>query len=234
MRKNIHAHIIDLSLRSCVQQFLENFRFLPKNVKFFSLIFSLRLTRMSSRKGDCKKKPQKYQNAIAFKNDLHDTSKTTKLINSTPVVGVCTRCRDAIEWRKKFKKYKPLKAPKKCVKCEQKTIKQAYHIYCTKCAQQGGFCEKCGEVKEILAQPEPSQQERAAQDSQLQQELKMLTERQRRTFFRHIEKGEPQDLTAIGGSLGSYEDEYDSEDEHDCLDDLTDLGQAGLKENVDS
>lgn len=84
-----------------------------KNFKFYAYIFSRRKTGMSSRKGDSRKKGQKYKNATAFKNDLHDTSRTTKLINSTPVSGVCARCRDAIEWRKKYKKYKPLKAPRK-------------------------------------------------------------------------------------------------------------------------
>ena len=68
---------------------------------------------MTTRKGDVRKKGQKYQNFSAFKNDLYDTSRTTKLLNSSSVVGVCARCKDAIEWRKKFKKYKPLKTPKK-------------------------------------------------------------------------------------------------------------------------
>jgi len=76
-------------------------------------IFVRVFLKMSSRKGDARKKGQKYQNSTAFKNNLHDTSRMTKLINSTDVVGVCARCKDAIEWRKKFKKYKPLKAPKK-------------------------------------------------------------------------------------------------------------------------
>ena len=68
---------------------------------------------MSTRKGDNKKKGQKYQNVTAFKNNLHDTSKVTKTINSLVVQGVCERCRDIIEWKKKYKKYKPLTAPKK-------------------------------------------------------------------------------------------------------------------------
>ena len=68
---------------------------------------------MSSRRGNSAKKGQRHQNAKAFKSDLHDTSKATKQINSLVVGGVCARCREIIEWRKKFKKYKPLTAPKK-------------------------------------------------------------------------------------------------------------------------
>ena len=68
---------------------------------------------MSTRKGNNAKKPQKYQNKTAFRNDLHDSSKLTKQINSLEVAGVCARCKEVIDWRKKFKKYKPLTAPKK-------------------------------------------------------------------------------------------------------------------------
>jgi len=68
---------------------------------------------MSSRRGNNAKKGQKYQNTKAFKNDLHDTSNATKQINSLVIGGVCARCREIIEWRRKFKKYKPLAAPTK-------------------------------------------------------------------------------------------------------------------------
>ncbi|PFX29098.1 uncharacterized protein C9orf85 homolog [Stylophora pistillata] len=166
---------------------------------------------MSTNKGNNSKKGQKHQNKKAFKNNLHDTSKKTKQINSLKVGGVCSRCREIIEWRKKFKKYKPLTAPKKCVRCEQKTIKHAYHTVCSKCAQQAGVCEKCGEVREITAKSEPTPAERASEDSMLQQEIKSMTERQRRTFFRHHE-GDRGDLSQVAcasntSDLSSNEDD---------------------------
>lgn len=68
---------------------------------------------MSTRKGNNKKRGQKHQNTTTFKNNLHDTSKTTKTINNLLVQGVCERCRSIIEWKKKYKKYKPLTTPKK-------------------------------------------------------------------------------------------------------------------------
>ena len=37
------------------------------------------------------------------------------------------------------------------VRCEQKTIKHAYHTVCTRCAQQAKVCEKCGQAQEIVA-----------------------------------------------------------------------------------
>ena len=30
------------------------------------------------------------------------------------------------------------------VKCEQKTVKHAYHTTCVNCAMESGICEKCG------------------------------------------------------------------------------------------
>ena len=77
------------------------------------LIPGQKIKEMSTRRGNNSKKGQKYQNTKAFKNDLYDTSKGTKQINGLIVGGVCAKCREIIEWRKKFKKYKPLTAPKK-------------------------------------------------------------------------------------------------------------------------
>ena len=37
------------------------------------------------------------------------------------------------------------------VRCEQKTIKHAYHTVCSRCAQQEKVCEKCGKPQEIVA-----------------------------------------------------------------------------------
>lgn len=167
---------------------------------------------MSTKKGNNSKKGQKYQNTKAFKNNLHDTSKKMKQINSLKVGGVCARCREIIEWRKKFKKYKPLTAPKKCVRCQQKTIKHAYHTVCSECAQQAGVCEKCGEVQEITAKSEPTPAERASEDFMLCQEMKSMTQRQRWTFFRHLEEVDRGDSKQVACSsntsdLSSNEDD---------------------------
>ena len=68
---------------------------------------------MSSQKGNVKKQgPPKYQNVTAFKNTLHDTSAKTKMIANLDIAGVCSRCSDIIEWKIKYKKYKPLTQPK--------------------------------------------------------------------------------------------------------------------------
>jgi hypothetical protein len=69
---------------------------------------------MSTQKGNSNRnRPQKYKNTKAFKNDLHDTSHTTKLINSLEFYGLCKRCKEIIDWKVKYKKYKPLTTAKK-------------------------------------------------------------------------------------------------------------------------
>lgn len=141
---------------------------------------------MSCEKGNSNRsRAQKYQNHTAFKNDLHDKSHKTKLINSINVANVCQRCKKIIEWKIKYKKYRTLKAPTKCTKCEQKTVKHAYHIMCLPCAKQQQICPKCGEKGEIV-EGEPSREEQVKLDVELQALLRTLPERKRRTFLRYV------------------------------------------------
>lgn len=143
---------------------------------------------MSCQRGNVKRKrPQKYKNRTAFKNDLHDTSSKIKQVNSIEIVNVCLKCKDILEWKIKYKKYKILKAPKKCTKCEQKTVKNSYHMMCIPCAEMQKVCPKCGEVKEIVKKSSPDQ---LKFDAELQNLVKGLPERKRRTFLRYISQKE--------------------------------------------
>ncbi|KAL0895707.1 hypothetical protein ABMA27_011780 [Loxostege sticticalis] len=141
---------------------------------------------MSTSRGSAsRQRPQKYQNRTAFKNDLHDTSQKTKIINSLDITGVCKRCKDIIEWKIKYKKYKPLSAPRKCVNCEQKAIKHAYHMFCSKCSSEKQVCAKCCKPVESNDEKEDEPQNPAVQTM-----LKSLPERKRRTILRYINKQE--------------------------------------------
>ncbi|CAK9811193.1 Uncharacterized protein C9orf85 homolog [Anthophora plagiata] len=141
---------------------------------------------MSTQKGNSNRsRSQKYQNQTVFKNDLHDTSNKTKIINSIEVANVCERCKKVIEWKIKYKKYKPLKAPSKCIKCEQKTVKHAYHKICLPCAKQHEICPKCGNTGDIV-EGKPNKEEATKLDAELQSLLKTLPERKRRSFIRYM------------------------------------------------
>ncbi|CAH2330339.1 Hypothetical predicted protein, partial [Pelobates cultripes] len=72
---------------------------------------------MSSQRGNVQRsRPQKHRNATVFKNDKYDSNHLTKKLNSKLHDGVCQRCKDVLEWRVKFSKYKPLSQPKKWIR----------------------------------------------------------------------------------------------------------------------
>ncbi|XP_045436076.1 uncharacterized protein C9orf85 homolog isoform X2 [Pipistrellus kuhlii] len=70
---------------------------------------------MSSQRGNvARSRPQRHQNMFSFKNDKFDKTVQTKKINAKVHDGVCQRCKEVLEWRVKYSKYKPLSKPKKC------------------------------------------------------------------------------------------------------------------------
>lgn len=64
---------------------------------------------MSTQRGNMKKGAPKYQNSFAFKHN--PKSKKTEKILSMPIHGLCEQCKNQIEWRKKYRKFKPLTQP---------------------------------------------------------------------------------------------------------------------------
>lgn len=170
---------------------------------------------MSSQRGNANRtRAQKHQNSIVFNNKMHDTSKKTKQIISSEVEGCCPRCKDIIEWRKKYKKYKPPTQPKKCLKCSERAVYSAYCSVCQPCVEKYKICAKCSQKKDGLSEFQLSPEDQARQQAQLEQELKMLPERKRRTFLRAHAQGLLTGGDAEGG-VGSFEGEggEDSEGE---------------------
>ncbi|KAM4577796.1 uncharacterized protein C9orf85 homolog [Fundulus diaphanus] len=107
--------------------------------------------KMSSQKGNVSRsRPQKHQNASAFKNDKYGATVQVKKANSKIHDGLCQHCKGVLEWKVKYNKYKPLTQPKKCVKCSQRTVRDAYHIVCKPCSLQLEICCKCGKKEDIV------------------------------------------------------------------------------------
>jgi hypothetical protein len=73
-----------------------------------------------------------HQNTFAFTHNIK--SKVTDKILASPNVHVCRRCHDKIEWRKKYRKYKPLTQPATCNGCKKRNVLAAYHTVCESCA----------------------------------------------------------------------------------------------------
>lgn len=98
---------------------------------------------MSTRGGNNKKQGQKYQNTFAFKHNKN--SKLTLKIKASPLDKLCKRCFDILEWKIKFRKYKPLTTASTCNSCHLKNIFKAYRTKCDLCAVPNKLCTKCGE-----------------------------------------------------------------------------------------
>ncbi|XP_070303038.1 uncharacterized protein C9orf85 isoform X2 [Salvelinus sp. IW2-2015] len=106
---------------------------------------------MSSQKGNASRsRGQKHQNTTAYKNDKYGASVQVKIANSKVHDGLCQRCKEVIEWKVKYNKYKSLTQPRTCVKCSQKTVKDAYHVICKPCALKLELCAKCGKKEDIV------------------------------------------------------------------------------------
>ena len=104
----------------------------------------------STRRGGGSKGGQKYQNSVAYKAGRYGETRQTKLAAALPLAGICARCKEKIEWKKQYGKYKPLSAPKTCVECQEKRVKQAYYRLCQVCAERKQVCAKCGAQEEIV------------------------------------------------------------------------------------
>ncbi|XP_068995109.1 uncharacterized protein C9orf85 homolog [Embiotoca jacksoni] len=106
---------------------------------------------MSSQKGNVSRsRGQKHQNSTAFKNDKYGATAQVKKAKSKSHNGLCQHCKGVLEWKVKYNKYKTLTQPKKCVKCSQKTVKDAYHIICKPCSLQLEVCCKCGNKEDVV------------------------------------------------------------------------------------
>jgi hypothetical protein len=57
--------------------------------------------------------------------------------------GICDHCREKVQWRFKFNKYKPLTKPGNCQRCKNKTITKAYRSLCDGCATPKKECAAC-------------------------------------------------------------------------------------------
>mmetsp|Transcript_516 Transcript_516/g.1197 ORF Transcript_516/g.1197 Transcript_516/m.1197 type:complete len:249 (-) Transcript_516:1118-1864(-) len=75
-----------------------------------------------------------HQNKFGFQHN--PCSKKTEKILALKNVNICQRCSDKIEWRKKYRKYKPRTQPGICNECKKRNVSSAYHTICTKCSAE--------------------------------------------------------------------------------------------------
>jgi hypothetical protein len=72
-------------------------------------------------------------------SELKKEAKIQKLMSE----GVCKRCREKVQWKFRYDKYKSLKNPATCQECKQKTVTKAYRTLCDRCASAKNICPGC-------------------------------------------------------------------------------------------
>jgi hypothetical protein len=157
---------------------------------------------------------QKYQNTFAYKHNPN--SKKTKEILSIMHYGLCKRCNDKIEWRKRFRKYKPIKMPSRCNGCQERTVSLAYHTLCTGCASKSDVCPMCAKDRQAAdagpAANEDENEDEEAEDDEtrhcqranakdVRTYLASLRERERRRLARQEETGQVVFYKRADGTL---------------------------------
>ncbi|KAM8721318.1 hypothetical protein ACLKA7_007225 [Drosophila subpalustris] len=151
---------------------------------------------MSTQRGNASRtRAQKHKNRHVFKNDLHDKTPQQIRLNKMHVSTVCQRCKEVIEWKIKYKKYKPLTQAKTCARCQQRTVRKAYHVICRDCAVMDHVCAKCLKSADEVAieAPQPTPQEEQQLQVEMDRLIKSFSERKRRAFLRFMEKGRKQE-----------------------------------------
>ncbi|KAL8528492.1 hypothetical protein ACS0TY_006062 [Phlomoides rotata] len=137
-----------------------------------------------------RKGPPKHQNKVAWKPHAGITINPTevggKLRPFSEPTGICARCKEQIDWKRRYGKYKPITEPGKCQRCSKRNVRQAYHNLCTGCAKEQNVCAKCScRVDKIIGR---DILEVEAEQKALEEAIKNARERDRRTLLRAMNK----------------------------------------------
>lgn len=123
-----------------------------------------------------------------------------------------TSCTEIIHWRKAYRKYKPLTAARKCTACQQKTVRDAYHVLCQPCATERGVCAKCLVSGEVVASTVKTAAEMNRERIEMENMVAGMSERERRSFLRRIAREGEGDSESE--TEHSEDGRSDDEDDH--------------------
>ncbi|TNN14092.1 hypothetical protein EWB00_002353 [Schistosoma japonicum] len=183
---------------------------------------------MSSQKGNAQRtRPQRYKNSQAFINNLHDTSKEIKRLNSLTFDFLCSRCTDVIQWKVKYKKYHQITNPKVCVKCNRKSVKHAYYTICTDCSSALKICVKCGKSDGSITFDSTEKQD---VNQQFIDALKNVRERERRSLLRLAQSNQKP---IRSGDIGANEEHHLSNLNEPIMDKLPSIKYDENKNGLD-
>ncbi|CAN1342384.1 Uncharacterized protein C9orf85 homolog [Linum perenne] len=148
---------------------------------------------MSSRSG-----PPKHQNRVAWKPKagikINETEVGGRFRPLPAITGVCQRCKEQIDWKRRYGKYKTLIEPAKCQQCTKRAVRHAYHNLCSGCAKEQKVCAKCRcRVDHIIGRDGADVE---AEQKLLEDAIKNSRERDRRTLLRSMNKGNNKNKTS--------------------------------------
>lgn len=132
--------------------------------------------------------PPKHQNKFAWKPHggvkINPTEVGGQFRPYSEITGVCARCKEQIDWKRRYGKYKPLSEPAKCQRCSKRNVRQAYHNLCNGCAKEHNVCAKCScRVGNIVGR---DISEVEAEQKALEEAIKNARERDRRSLLRAV------------------------------------------------
>ncbi|KAI4389282.1 hypothetical protein MLD38_001523 [Melastoma candidum] len=141
--------------------------------------------------GGSRRGPPKHQNQYVWKPNagkkINETEVGGKYRPLSEITGVCPRCKDQIEWKRRYGKYKPLAEPSKCQRCSKRAVRQAYHKLCHGCAKEQNVCAKCcSQVGQLIGRDSSELEE---EQKMLEEAIKNARERDRRSLLRAMNKG---------------------------------------------
>lgn len=132
-----------------------------------------------------KGKRPKYQNKttykVQFKQHLID------LQEQTPRDHLCKRCFDIIDWKLKYGKFKKLKVPGRCQKCNNKCVLKSYRHNCDPCSEKLKICSKCSKpTKTFVPFVNPKKEEQKNNEflMKMNNVIKKFRECSRRKLYR--------------------------------------------------
>ncbi|XP_028963721.2 uncharacterized protein [Malus domestica] len=92
----------------------------------------------------------RHQNKFAWKPNLgvkiNETEVGGRFQPLSEITGVCQRCKEQIEWKRRYGKYKTLTEPAKCQRCTKRAVRQSHHKLCPACAKEQGVCASAAAV----------------------------------------------------------------------------------------
>ncbi|XP_065858815.1 uncharacterized protein [Euphorbia lathyris] len=152
-----------------------------------------------------KQGPPKHQNHFAWKPHagckINETEVGGKWRPLSEITGVCHRCKEQIDWKRRYGKYKALSEPAKCQGCSKRAVRQAYHNLCTACAKEQNVCAKCRCCVRSIVGRDSAEVE--AEQKMLEEAIKNARERDRRSLIRTMNKNTAKSSAKIASTEGN-------------------------------